>query len=71
MAITDTLLDADEIPVTGSGLDGAEPLTVQNLKQLIGLVRNTLVGTDGAGGLNTIVYRRLYAKAAGERNLIG
>ena len=58
------LSGSDVIPVSGSGLEGAEDLTKDQLITLISYAQNVL-------SYNTAAHRTNYARAAGEGNLIG
>ena len=58
------LVGSDVIPISGSGLGGAENLTKDELITLISY-------TQGILAYNTAGHRGNYARAAGEGNLIG
>lgn len=60
---------SDVIPVE-DGLNGAESLPQSEVKTLVTYMQ-TIVGTNGSGGVNTSVHRQGYARAAGEANIIG
>ena len=66
LALLAELDGADVIPVgDGGGLSGAEPLTKNEVVSIVSHVQNIL------SSFNTGAHRQLWAKAAGETNLIG
>lgn len=68
-AVQTTLLakldNEDVIPVSGSGLAGAESITKADVVSIVSHIQGILAN------YNTSAHRQLWAKAAGESNLIG